>query len=141
MAVNKKAKPSFDQAFPDIEDILVRCGANPAPLSLGEHSETLSIRARWPYEGAIVRCTRTDCRLPGGIEDERGFFDLTSAIEEALAAPLQVSERLLSCNGKLAENSKAASRKTSAASSENCDNTLYCRIEVLRKPQTVAGGR
>jgi hypothetical protein len=138
--MTRKTKPSFEEAFPDVEDILARCGTNPAPVAPNEHSDTLSIRARWPYEGAIVRCTRSDCRLPGGA-DEQGFFDLTSAIEEALASPNQVSERLLSCNGKLAGNGGQRGRDAASnANALNCDNTLYCRIEVLRKPQTVAGG-
>jgi hypothetical protein len=112
---------SFEEAYPELDDVLIQSKKDPDLDPGAEYGLPSSLKARWPYQGANIKCDETDCQSAHG--NGRGAFDLGESIQKALKGQ---EEHFIRCNGF------RGSPRTSGTSPK-CNNAKYFKIQVKRR--------
>jgi hypothetical protein len=83
------------ETYPELEDIHLQERADPSLVPGAQYGKAYSLKKVWRYEGSKRPCGES-CRLLNG---QRGHFDLSGAIQDAVKDPTGMREVLLHCSG------------------------------------------
>ena len=88
---------TFDLTYPGVKDILVQHKADEDLIPDDTYSRPGSLRNVWEYgDSTKHKCSSSAC---WSSPRERGYFDLSEAIQRALGEPSGICETSLVCNG------------------------------------------
>jgi len=115
---------SFEEAYPELEDILVQSKPSEDLDPQAVYGSQVSLKATWSNWGTSMGCRKTDCQSSDG--NDRGVFDLGEYIRKTLEKPEGHGEYFIRCNGF-----KGSTRTSHRP--PPCRNSLWFRIQVKRK--------